>query len=473
MAALFVLALLAAAAWALPAGPAHAQQGSEDLVEVTVEFSFRSDHVVEGSSDRIWVRVSDFPDRELEIPITATPLGGASEDDYDVPLSVTFGPDDRSAFVTFEATDDADDDGEYVRLGFGSPLPPGVSLGSSDFQTTIVQIVDGGIVAVGLAQVGVGVTAHVRDNRVVSYQTSNGVISSDRRRSTIANEAWQWQRSATRDGVYTDVPAADGGTLKSYIPSPGDLSMWIKAKVTYDVTFDPDREVTSGFGLGSQEDSIDPDLDNNITFIGQTAQAVSVLPVLSSPAVSNAGLAHHDDLIYGYSAPPRHSFAQAFTSGADPRGYLLVGVRVDLEEDSTSGGDTASGTWSVWEDNGGKPAVALAPPLPLPHIDGRSGAFEELRIPRGLRLQPGAKYWIVISDTNADDDVDLFISTLAEYSGNYREISLEGLLEVDPQEWPGRHGQSTFQTKTAPNTTYRRLQRIRAVKLGGRWIGRH
>ena len=52
-------------------------------------------------------------------------------------------------------------------------------------------------------------------------------------RST-SNEAWQWQRSATEAGAYSDIPAAEGGTSIPYTPSAGDLGKWLKATVTYD-----------------------------------------------------------------------------------------------------------------------------------------------------------------------------------------------------------------------------------------------
>ena len=59
----------------------------------------------------------------------------------------------------------------------------------------------------------------------------------------ISNEAWQWQRSATEYGGYSDIPASEGGTSNPYTPSAGDLGMWLKAKVTYDRgnRYGPDR----------------------------------------------------------------------------------------------------------------------------------------------------------------------------------------------------------------------------------------
>ena len=87
--------------------------------------------VQEGRTVFVSVWLSESPDREVVIPITATNQGGASSADYVVPMSVTFDPDDKYKSITFEAAEDTiDDDGESVLLGFGAPLPEGVSLGS-------------------------------------------------------------------------------------------------------------------------------------------------------------------------------------------------------------------------------------------------------------------------------------------------------------------------------------------------------
>ena len=84
-------------------------------------------------------------------------------------------------------------------------------------------------------------------------------------------------RSATEYGAYSDIPAAEGGTSNPYTPSAGDLGMWLKAKVTFDV--------------GSRT--------------GQTAQATTLQPVLSQAALSNAGFAHYNELGYVDEPPPR------------------------------------------------------------------------------------------------------------------------------------------------------------------------
>ena len=77
----------------------------------------------------------------MVIPITRTPQNGASSGDYSAPASVTFNATETSKTITFRALDDTlDDDGERVKLSFGSSLPPSVAVGAT--AETIVKIDD-------------------------------------------------------------------------------------------------------------------------------------------------------------------------------------------------------------------------------------------------------------------------------------------------------------------------------------------
>ena len=257
--------------------PASAQSANEDLNEVAVSFAPNLYILDEGGTWSIFVFLSDDPGREVIIPITATGLGGAIPADYSgVPQTVTFSREDEcfdsdgdiiedgicyetSKYFTFMAEQDADDDdGESVLLGFGAPLPAGVSAGWPATET--VTITDGAQAFVGLAQVGIGVTADV------------GSLFGN-----ISNESWQWQRSATEYGAYSDILAAEGGTSNPYTPSAGDLGMWLKAKGTYDV--------------GSST--------------GQTAQATTLQPVLSQAACPTRASLTTTSWATSWRLPPR------------------------------------------------------------------------------------------------------------------------------------------------------------------------
>ena len=123
--------------------------------------------------------------------------------------------------------------------------------------------------SIGLPQVGVGVAAEIQDYRV-------------------KNASWQWQRGETRDGPFTDIPAAQGGTWRVYEPAAADLGKWLKALVSYE----------NAFGLG------------------KSASAVSDNAVLSQPIISNAGQV--SDVNYVLDDPDAVRVAQAFTEGTPP-----------------------------------------------------------------------------------------------------------------------------------------------------------
>ena len=105
--------------------------------DVQVAFEHESHSLSEGSSVTISVRLNADPKRTVVVPITKTNENGASSDDYSgVPSRVTFRTRDTLRSFTFTAAQDAtDDDGESVRLGFGT-LPAKVTAGTTN-QVTI------------------------------------------------------------------------------------------------------------------------------------------------------------------------------------------------------------------------------------------------------------------------------------------------------------------------------------------------
>ena len=98
---------------------------------VTVSFEQSSHTVLEGSSISVKVKLDVEPERTVTIPITKAEQDGASSADYSgVPASLVFARGETEKSFTFAAaTDDAVDDGESVKLGFGTP-PARVSAGT-------------------------------------------------------------------------------------------------------------------------------------------------------------------------------------------------------------------------------------------------------------------------------------------------------------------------------------------------------
>ena len=114
----------------------------DDDPQVTVSFAQAAYSVGEGSWVSVSVSLVAAPGRPLVVPLVASGEGGASGRDYSgVPRSVSFGASDTLAQFTFAATQDTDnDDGESVKVRFGSSLPPGVSVGA--LAETVVRIDD-------------------------------------------------------------------------------------------------------------------------------------------------------------------------------------------------------------------------------------------------------------------------------------------------------------------------------------------
>ena len=114
----------------------------DDVPSVTVSFEQDSYTVAEGSTVTVKVTLSEDPERTVTIPLTKEGQGGATSADYSgVPANVVFNASDTEKSFTFTATaDDDNDDGESVKLTFGSTLPAGVTEGST--KEAVVSITD-------------------------------------------------------------------------------------------------------------------------------------------------------------------------------------------------------------------------------------------------------------------------------------------------------------------------------------------
>ena len=103
---------------------------------VTVSFAAASYRAFEGDPGRpatVAVRLSEEPWREVVVPLTAAGAGGATEDDWEAPPSVTFAATETSKTFELTAGDASSgygyDPGESVLLGFGT-LPEAVAPGT-------------------------------------------------------------------------------------------------------------------------------------------------------------------------------------------------------------------------------------------------------------------------------------------------------------------------------------------------------
>ena len=238
-------------------------------------------------------------------------------------------------------------------------------------------------VRIGLPQVGVGVAAEILDE---SFR--------------VKNATWQWQRGETSDGTFTDIPAAQGGTSRVYVPAAADLGKWLKALVSYENAFGP----------------------------GKTLSGVSDNPVLSQPIMSNAG--QISDVGYNLESPETVDIAQAFTTGGNPSGYSLSGLRFGIAIFT----DVDALSWALYADNAGEPAAEPSfthITVPSDSLDNDKTIFKDLVHP-GFPLAPDTKYWAVLTASPLMEGADptFGLAGISEWGDN---VILDGpAAELDP-----------------------------------------
>ena len=111
----------------------------DDDPELTVMFGNAAYTATEGGTTTVSVTLSADPERTVVVPISVTRESGAATSDYSgIPSTVTFNSGDTSESFTFTAVDDdIDDDGEKVKLSFGT-LPARVTEGGVDESTVSI-----------------------------------------------------------------------------------------------------------------------------------------------------------------------------------------------------------------------------------------------------------------------------------------------------------------------------------------------
>ena len=206
----------------------------DDDPAVTVSFGAASYTAAEGGSVTVTVQLNADPERSVSIPITKSNQGGASNGDYSgVPANVTFNSGDTSETFTFAAVDDTvDDDGESVRLGFGT-LPARVSAGTPE--ETTVSITDDDVPAVTVSFGSATYSAVEGGSATVTV-----TLSEDPERSVTIPITKSNQGGAS-NGDYSGVPSsvAFGAT---------ERSKTFTFTATQDTVDDDDESVLLGFG---------------------------------------------------------------------------------------------------------------------------------------------------------------------------------------------------------------------------------
>ena len=206
--------------------------------QVRVSYGLPSYSVDEGAEISITVTLSKDPERTVVIPISRTPQHGASSGDYSAPASVTFNATETSKTIIFMAEDDTlDDDGESVKLSFGSPLPPSVAVGATPTTTVAIGDDDDPEVRVSFGQSSYSVEEG--SDVVVTVE-----LDADPERTVVIPIT-----RTPKDGASSD----DYSAPASVTFRAGEMSQDITFSATHDTLDDDDESVTLSFGAMPDE----------------------------------------------------------------------------------------------------------------------------------------------------------------------------------------------------------------------------
>ena len=224
---------------------------------VTVNFEQDSYTVAEGSTVTVKVTLSDDPEMTVTVPLTATEQDGATGSDYsDVPASLTFESGDTEKEFTFGAEEDeVDDDGESVKLTFGT-LPDGVTAGDTAESTvSITDDDDPGVKA------SFGAASYtVAEGGTVEVTVT---LSADPEREVVIPLTATEQDGAT-GADYSDVP--ESVTFES-----GDTEKTFTFEATDDTVDDDGESVKLGFGAMPTGVTVDTTIPDGETQARDTA----------------------------------------------------------------------------------------------------------------------------------------------------------------------------------------------------------
>ena len=240
---------------------------TDDEVPVTVQFGATTYEVVEGETEQsVTVTLSADPERTVVVPITHTPQDGAdSPADYTVPPSVTFNTGQMSQTITFTAAqDEVDDDGESVLLGFGAPLPGGVSLGTTVTTTVSITDDDGAGVSVSessltIAEGSSGTYTIVLDSQptasvaVAINDPSNTDVTAEPASLTFSSTDWNTPKTVTVNAAQDADAEDETATVTHTVTSTDSIYSGASANSVAVSVTDDEVPVTVQFGATTYE----------------------------------------------------------------------------------------------------------------------------------------------------------------------------------------------------------------------------
>ena len=345
----------------------------DDVPSVTVSFGSAAYTVAESddsdttgvteSTVQVTVTLSADPERAVVIPIEKANQGGATTADYSgVPSNVTFDTGEPSKSFTFTAAHDTvDDDGESVKLSFGSSLPAGVSAGTPN--ETTVSITDDDVPSVTVSFGSAAYTVAESDDMGTDGVTENAVevtvtLSANPERTVVIPIEKTNQGGATTadySGVPQNVTFDSGDTSKSFtftaahdtVDDDGELvnlsfgatlpdgvTAGTPATSAVTITDDDVPSVTVSFGsaaytVAESDDSDTPDVTENTVQVTLTLSAdperTAVIPIEKT----NQGGATTAD----YSGVPQNV---TFDSGDTSKTFTFTAAHDTVDDDGES-----------------------------------------------------------------------------------------------------------------------------------------
>ena len=289
---------------------------TDDAPPVKVSFAQASYTVAEGGTVTVTVELSAVPEREVEVALTHTAQDDTTAGDYSgVPSSVTFDSDETEQTFTFTAAaDDVDDDGDSVLLGFGTPLPDGVSAGET--ATSTVSITDDDVPRVQVffepdaytvaedSAVTVTVLLDVAPERLVSVPI------------TVANQG--------------DTSAADYSGAPTLVVFAGD-------------------ETEQSFRFGAADDTVDDDGESVVLGFGELPDRVSAPDTTARPASATVSITDDDTALASITLTTLPATVSESASQTTVTVTATLGGSVTLPDAtevtvSVGGGSATSGT---------------------------------------------------------------------------------------------------------------------------------
>ena len=383
---------------------------TDDEVPVTVSFGQANYTVAEGDPVSVTVTLSADPERTVVIPITHTPQGSTTSADYSgVPANVTFNTGQMSQTIAFTAAqDDVDDDGESVLLGFGTPLPGGVSLGATN--ETTVSITDDDAAGVSVSESSLTITEGssgtytivldsqpTADVTVTINDPSDTDVTAEPASLTFSSTDWNSPKTVTVNAAQDDDADDETATVTHAVTSTDSIYSGVSANSVAVSVTDDEVPVTVSFGQANYTVAEGDPVSVTVTLSADPERMV-VIPLTHTPQGNTTST--------DYSGVPANvtfstgDMSQTITFTAtqddvDDGGKSVLLAFGTLLPGGVSLGTTTTTTVNITDDDGAGVSISESS---LTIAEGSSGTYTIV-----LDSQPTADVTVTINDPSNTD----------------------------------------------------------------------